>query len=143
MFLDFSSAAAIMWHARGIASHSERKQPQSRSISLIMLSTIEGAMLRTFLRSARTFSRNGRIALCGMVEEPTLPMKNGSSNSRISVLCSVRISCMMRPRVPRKARTNKFGLVIAGNMPRNRRSLQTENFEHAFLSFQAVFRLRS
>ena len=38
---------------------------------------------------------------------------------------------------------NKFGLVIAGNMPRNRRNLQTENFEHAFLSFQAVFRLRS
>ena len=106
MFLDFSSAAAIMWHARGIASHSERKQPQSRSISLIMLSTIEGAMLRTFLRSARTFSRTAGLRLCGMVEEPTLPMKNGSSNSRISVLCSVRISCMMRPRVPaQRART--------------------------------------
>ena len=30
---------------------------------------------------------------------------------------------------------NKFSLVIAGNMPSNRRGLQTKDLEHAFLGF--------
>ena len=71
----FSKAQPSMWQARGIASHSERKQPQSRSFSLTMDSTIDGAMLRTFRQSARTFSNTAGLRLCGIVDEPTLPIK--------------------------------------------------------------------
>ena len=100
MDVDFGNAAPNIWQARGMASHSDRKQPQSRSFSLTIDSTMEGAMLRTLRHRASTFSSTAGLRLCGMVEEPTLPMKNGSSNSRISVCCREKISWLIRPIVP-------------------------------------------
>ena len=98
--LDFSKAAANNSQALGIDSHSVNKHPQSRSFSQIMASAIPGAMVRTLRQTAIMFSNTWGLRLCGIVEEPTLPMKNGSSNSRISVRCKLKISWAMRPNVP-------------------------------------------